>query len=135
MEKSISKNARIIGRILSIIVILFMLFDVVMKLIQPDTVVKGTLELGFEKHHIAIIGILALISTILYAIPKTSILGAILLTGFWGGVIATHIRLDNPLFTHILFPVYLAIIAWGGLWLVNKQLRNLFPLTSKTSHN
>ncbi|MEQ8808269.1 MAG: DoxX family protein, partial [Imperialibacter sp.] len=74
-----------------------------------------------------ILGILGLLSTLLYALPKTSILGAVLLTGYWGGVIATHLRLDNPLFSHLLFPVYLAILAWGGLWLVNEQLRALFP--------
>jgi hypothetical protein len=98
-----------------------------MKFVQPLSVVEGTVSLGFAEHHILTLGILGLLSTLLYVYPRTSILGAVLLTGYWGGAIATHVRLDNPLFTHILFPVYLAILAWGGIWLVNEQLRNLFP--------
>lgn len=123
-----SKGRLWTARIMSGLVILFMLFDAIMKFVQPPAVVEGTLALGYETHHIAIIGALALISIILYAIPKTSVLGALLLTGYYGGVVATHIRVDNPLFTHTLFPVYLAILAWGGLWLVNDKLRALIPL-------
>ena len=129
---SISKGRLWTARVLSGIVILFMLFDSIFKFIQPESVVEGTLSLGYAEHHIAIIGILGLISIILYAIPRTSIFGAILLTGYWGGAIATHLRLDNPLFTHMLFPVYLAILAWGGLWLVNEKLRALIPLKKLT---
>ena len=129
---SISKSRLWTARIMSWLVILFMLFDAIMKFIQPAAVVEGTTLLGYEQHHIVPIGILALIPTILYAVPRTSILGAVLLTGFWGGVVATHVRIDNPLFSHILFPVYLAILAWGGLWLVNENLRNLFPLKKTT---
>src|SRR5699024_6016697 len=125
---SISKGRLWTARVMSWLVVLFMLFDSIFKFIQPESVVKGTLSLGYAEHQIAIIGTLGLISVILYAIPRTSILGAILLTGYWGGAIATHLRLDNPLFTHMLFPVYLAILAWGGLWLVNESLRELFPL-------
>lgn len=124
----LSKGRLWTARIMGGIVILFMLMDGIFKLIQPEEVVQGTLELGFAEHHIALIGILALISVLLYAFPRTSILGAVLLTGFWGGVIATHVRLDNPLFSHILFPVFLGILAWGALWIKNEQLRNLFPL-------
>jgi hypothetical protein len=125
---SVSKKRLWTARIMSGLVILFMLFDSIMKFIQPTAVVEGTLILGYAEHHIPIIGALALVSIILYAIPRTSILGAILLTGYWGGAIATHLRLDNPLFSHILFPVYLAILAWGGIWLVNEKLRALIPL-------
>lgn len=125
---NVSRGKLWAARIMSWLVILFMLFDAIMKFIQPEMVVDSTLSLGYEQHHIVVIGILALIPTILYAIPRTSILGAILLTGYWGGAIATHLRLDNPLFTHLLFPVYLAVLAWGGIWLVNEQLRELFPL-------
>lgn len=115
------------GRIMSGLVILFMLFDSIFKFIKPEPVVKGTVELGYAEHHIVVIGILALIATVLYTIPRTSILGLILLTGYLGGAIATHFRLDNPLFTHTLFPVYIAILAWGGIWLRNKKLRRLIP--------
>jgi hypothetical protein len=116
------------SRIMSGIVILFMLFDSIFKLIKPAPVVEGTLELGYAEHHIIVMGILGLLSILLYAIPRTYVLGVVLLTGYFGGVIATHLRLDNPLFSHILFPVYLAVLAWGGLWLRNETLRTLFPL-------
>ncbi|GJM73359.1 membrane protein [Paenibacillus macerans] len=108
------------------IVILFMLFDGISKLFKPAVVVEGTLTLGFAEHHIVTIGILALLSTVLYAIPRTAVLGAALLTAFYGGVVATQIRVDAPLFSHTLFAVYMAILAWGGLWLRNDKVRRLF---------
>lgn len=126
--KAISKSRLWTARIMSGIAILFMLIDSIMKFAQPPSVIEDTVSLGFSQHHILLLGILGLFSTLLYAIPKTSILGVVLLTGYWGGAIATHVRLDNPFFSHILFPVYLAILAWGGIWLVNDQLRELFPL-------
>ena len=132
LTTSISRGRFWAARVMSWLVILFMLVDSIMKLIKPPFVVEGTVILGYAEHHIVIMGTLGLISIILYAIPRTSILGAVLLTGYWGGAIATHIRLDNPLFTHILFPVYLGILAWGGLWLVNENLRNLFPLKRRS---
>jgi len=124
---AISKSRLWASRIMSGLVILFMLMDTVFKFIPNEDVVKGTTDLGFQTHHLPIIGTLALISTLLYIYRRTEILGAILLTGYWGGAIATHIRLDNPLFSHILFPVYFGILAWGALWLRNEQLRNLIP--------
>ncbi len=114
--------------ILSGLVILFMLFDSIMKFVKPPQVIQGTIDLGFSEHHILILGILGLLSTLLYIVPKTSVLGAILLTGYFGGAMATHIRLDNPLFSHILFTVYLGIFAWGGLWLRNETLQRVFPV-------
>lgn len=122
-----SKGVLWTSRIMSGIVILFMLVDSVFKFIQPVEVVQGTLDLGYAEHHILTIGILGFISTLLYTIPRTSILGAVLLTAYFGGAIATHLRLDNPLFSHILFTVYLGILAWGGIWLRDENLRNLFP--------
>ncbi|MED1722018.1 DoxX family protein [Brevibacillus parabrevis] len=126
MAKTISRTRLWVARIMSWLVILFMLFDGVFKLIQPASVVEGTLVLGFAQHHIALLGILAIISTVLYALPRTAVLGAILLTGYFGGVIATQVRVDAPLLTHTLFAVYLAILAWGGLWLRDERVRNLF---------
>jgi len=102
-KRTISKGRLWTARIMSGTVIMFMLMDSVMKFIQPPSVIEGTVSLGFAEHHIIVIGILGLLSTLLYAYPRTSILGAVLLTGYWGGVIATHVRLDNPLFSHILF--------------------------------
>lgn len=131
MTNNISKGRLWTARIMGWIVILFMLMDSIFKFIQPEEVVQGTLELGYAEHHIAIIGALGLLSVLLYAFPRTSLLGVVLLTGYWGGAIATHLRLDNPLFTHILFPVYLAVLAWGALWLKNEQLRSLIPLLKK----
>ena len=111
------------SRIMSGLVILFMLADSIFKFIQPAEVVQGTVDLGYATHHIAIIGMLGLLSILLYAIPRTAILGAILLTGYFGGAMATHLRLDNPLFSHTLFPVYLGILAWGGLWLRDERVK------------
>jgi len=131
MISNFSKTQLIISRIMSGIVILFMLADSLFKFIKPEPVIEGTLELGYAEHHILIIGILGLLATIVYAIPSTAVLGAVLLTGYFGGAIATHIRLDNPLFSHTLFPVYLAVLAWGGLWLRSKQLQTLMPFKKR----
>ena len=125
--RPISKSRRWTARTMSGIAILFMLMDSIMKFIQPPTVVETTVALGFAEDQIYVLGILGLLSTLLYALPRTSVLGAVLLTGYWGGAMATHLRLDNPLLTHLLFPVYLAILAWGGIWLINEPLRELFP--------
>lgn len=131
MENTISKSRLWTARIMSGLVILFMLMDSIGKFIQPEEVVQGTLELGFSEHHIALIGILGLLSILLYAFPRTSVLGAVLLTGYFGGAVATHIRLDNPLFSHILVPVFLAVLAWGGIWLKDERIRNLIPIIKK----
>jgi len=123
-----SKTKRGISYVLSGLVILFMLFDSIMKFVKPPEVITGTTDLGFAEHHLPILGGLGLVSTLLYIFPRTSILGAVLLTGYFGGAMATHIRLDNPLFSHVLFTVYLGILMWGGLWLRNRKLRELFPV-------
>ncbi|TVY09174.1 DoxX family protein [Paenibacillus cremeus] len=126
MKSSISKGRLWTARVLSGLAVLFMLMDSIMKLFKPSFVVESTVALGYQEHHIVLIGILGLVSTILYVIPSTSILGAVVLTGYFGGVMATHIRLDAPLFSNILFPVYLAVMLWGSLWLRNEQVRRLF---------
>ncbi|MFC4873475.1 DoxX family protein [Negadavirga shengliensis] len=126
-----SKKQNRIGWTMSGLVILFMLMDSIFKFIQPVEVVEGTVELGYGEHHIMTIGTLGLLSIVMYALPRTSILGAILLTAYFGGAVATHVRLDNPLFTHTLFPVYLAILAWGGLWMRDERLRKFIPLLTK----
>lgn len=133
MTDTISKSRLWTARIMGGLVILFMLMDSIAKLIQPVEVIEGTISLGYAEHHILVIGILGLVSIILYAIPRTSLLGVVLLTGYYGGVIATHLRLDNPLFTHTLFPVYLAVLAWGALWLRDERVRNLIPLRGGTT--
>lgn len=131
MDNAISKSRLWTARIMGWLVILFMLMDSIMKFIQPEAVVQGTLALGYAEHHIAIIGTLALISVLLYAFPRTSLFGAVLLTGYWGGAVATHVRMDDPLFTHTLVPVYMATLAWGSLWLREERVRNLIPLLQR----
>ena len=120
-----SKGKLWTGRIMAGLVIAFMLMDSIFKLIPNEMVTASTVELGYQAHHIPVLGILGLMSIVLFTIPRTSILGAILLTGYFGGAIATHVRLDNPLFSHILFPVYLGLLAWGSLYLRNETLRKL----------
>ena len=114
------------------LVILFMLFDGIFKFVAPDDLMKESVaQLGYQLHHAPILGTLALICTALYIIPRTAILGAVLLTGYYGGAIATHVRVDNPLFSHTLFPIYLAILMWGGLWLRSVRLRELVAGNSR----
>ena len=118
------------GVILSAIPTLLLLMDAVGKLVKPEPVVAGTVELGYPETVIVPLGIVLLVCTILYAIPKTSVLGAILLTGYLGGAVATHVRVGSPLFTHMLFPIYLGIFIWLGLYLRDFRLRALVPLRS-----
>jgi len=122
-----SNKELIAGRIISGLVTAFMLFDGIFKLPKPAPVVDSFKTLGYDPNIAITIGILSLICAILYAIPRTAILGAILLTGYLGGAVATHVRVNDPLFTHILFPVYLGVLAWLGLYLRDERLRALIP--------
>jgi DoxX-like family len=124
----VSKGSLWTGRILSILAILFFLMDAVMKLLKPAFVVDATVKLGYQENVIQGLGIALLTCTILYAIPGTSVLGAILLTGYLGGAVASNLRVGNPLFSNVLFPVYFALMLWGGLYLRDKRLRTLIPL-------
>jgi len=90
--------------------------------------VEGTLQLGYPESVILGLGIILLACTVVYLMPRTAILGAILLTGYLGGAVATHVRVGSPLFSHVLFPVYLGVLIWGGLYLRDERLRALFPL-------
>lgn len=118
------------GIVISAIPTLFLLMDAAGKLLKPEPVVSGTIELGYPEAVIIPLGITLLICTILYAVPKTSILGAVLLTGYLGGAVATHVRIGNPVFSHTLFPVYLGVMVWLGLYLRDARLRVLAPLRS-----
>jgi hypothetical protein len=121
---------RRIGWVLSGVIIAFMLMDGGMKLPPLDITVTTTAELGYPPSPALIqgIGILGLICTTLYAISRTAVLGAILLTAYMGGAVATHVRVGSPLFSHVLFGVYLAVMLWGGLWLRDARVRALLPL-------
>jgi hypothetical protein len=118
------------GRIMSAVPILFLLFDSVIKLMKIDAVVKGFGELGYSPDIAVGIGTLLLVCVILYAIPQSSVLGAILLTAYLGGAVATQVRVGNPLFSHVLFPTYVGALIWGGLYLREGRLRALLPLRS-----
>ena len=111
-----SSKARLwAGRILSGIAVLFLTVDGMMKVLRLAPALQGTVELGYPESAVVPIGVLVLIGVVLYAIPRTSVLGAIWLTGFLGGAVATHVRVGNPLFTHTIFPTYVAAVVWGGL--------------------
>lgn len=110
------------GRVLSGLAIAFLFVDAVGKLIRVQPVIDGTVALGYDERIVVTLGVLLMIGAILYAVPKTSLLGAIYLTGFLGGAVATHLRVGSPLFTHVLFGVYVAIVMWAGLVLRNPKL-------------
>lgn len=124
-ENTTTKKTARAGWIISIVAILFLLFDISGKFMKPEQVLKGTMQLGYSESMITPIGIILLICTILYAIPRTALLGAVLLTGYFGGAVASNIRVDSPLFTNTLFPVYFAILAWAGLYFRSASLRKL----------
>ena len=122
------KGQLIAGRVLSGLVILFLLFDAGLKLVSPETAIKYSppgLGWPLEVGTMYMLGILLLIPTLLYIWPRTAVLGAILITGYLGGAIATHLRIDSPLFSHTLFGVYLGVMLWAGLWLRSPALRLL----------
>jgi hypothetical protein len=116
------------GRILTILTTLFMLFDGVMKLFQPLPVTKAMIQLGFPLHLSVPIGIILLICTALYALPFTSVLGSILLTGYLGGAVVSQLRIGAPLFGTTLFPIYFAVLLWAGIYLREPHLRALIPV-------
>jgi hypothetical protein len=117
-----------IGRVLSGFAVLFLSFDAAVKLLRLPMAIDGTTQLGYPAGVVLPLGVVQVVCLALYVIPRTSVLGAVLWTGYLGGAIATHVRLGNPLFTHILFPVYVALLLWGGLWLHDRRLRVLLPL-------
>lgn len=123
----ISKQRIWAGRIIGGLPALFLIVDAVMKFIKPQPVVEATVKLGYPESVILGLGVVLLISTVLYLIPLTSVLGAILLTGYLGGAVATHVRASEGMFS-VLFPVIFGALLWGGLWLRDDRLRSLIPL-------
>lgn len=116
------KKNGILKWLLSTIVFLLLLMDSIGKFIQPEEVIKASEELGFNPSQITIIGIILLTCSIIYMIPRYAIVGAILLTGYLGGAVVVHILVNNPLFTHTLFPIYIGILVWLGLYFRNKSI-------------
>jgi ABC-type transport system involved in cytochrome c biogenesis permease component len=133
MGKDVTSISRVrlwTGRVITGLMALFFLFDVSMKFVQPKPVAESFVQAGWPIGLSAPLGAVLLASTILYLIPRTSILGAILLTGYLGGAVAANLRLEEPLFSHTLFPVYFGVLVWGTLWLRDPKLQELVPLRS-----
>ncbi|POO58044.1 hypothetical protein CTT39_00985 [Agrobacterium rosae] len=124
---------RLTGSVMSGLVVAFLIFDGAIKLAPIAPVTETMVELGYSGDPSLArgLGIMTLVIALLYAIPRTSVLGAILMTGLLGGAITTHLRVGSPLFTHMFFGVYLGLLAWGGLYLRCEALRRLIPLRGK----
>jgi len=116
------------GRVLTAVPVLFLAFDVTIKLMRIQPVVDSFTQLGIPVELARVVGTVELICLVLYCIPRTAVLGATLLTGYLGGAVLTHLRIGSPLLSHTLFPVYLGIMLWGALWLRDLRVRVLIPL-------
>lgn len=124
-----SKAALWTGRVLSALIVLFLLMDGVMKVMRAQVAIDATQQLGYPAAFVFPLGVMILAIMLLYAVPQTAVLGAILLTGLAGGTAATHLIAGNPLTSHVLFGIYLSVIAWAGLWLRDARLRALIPIS------
>lgn len=131
---SVTRAQRVAGMILSGLVIAFLVFDGVIKLIPLPVVTETMSGLGYSADPALarLLGVITLGCAILYGTPRTSVLGAILLTGLLGGAIATHLRVGSPIFSHLLFGVYIGVIAWGGLYLRYEAVRKMIPLLQRS---
>ena len=123
----VTKTRRIAGAVLNTLDSLFLTFDTDIKVLKLAPAMEGTTALGYPADRVFPIGIIELVCLALYLIPQTAVLGAILLTGYLGGAIATHVRVGSPLLSHTLFPIYVAVMIWGGLFLRESRLRDLVP--------
>ena len=126
------KKTQLVGRVVTAIPVLFLAFDAVIKLMQIRPVVESFTALGYPAGLALGIGAIELVCLLVYVTPLTSALGAILLTGYLGGGVASHVRMGDPLVSHSLFPVYVGVMVWGGLFLRDERLRALIPVR-KTS--
>ena len=114
-----------IGRVISGFAVLFLAFDTVIKFTQLPAVAESMTQLGYPMSSVVAIGVIELACLALYLVPRTSVLGAVILTGYLGGAIASHVRVGNPLFSHVLFPIYVAVMLWGGLYLRDARVRSI----------
>ena len=120
-----SMRTRWAGRALTAVAVLFLTFDLALKLVAASAAVEGTARLGLAAHHLPILAAIEVACLIVYLVPRTAVLGAVLWTGYFGGAIATHLRVDNSLLSHTLFPIYVAALVWGGLYLRDDRVRAL----------
>lgn len=118
-----SRGALWTGRVLSGLAVLFLAFDGAFKLFVPPEAIEGTAVLGWAPHTIVPLGILQIALLVIHLVPRTAVIGAVLWTGYLGGAIATHVRVGNPLFSHTLFPIYVAAFLWIGLALRDRRAR------------
>jgi hypothetical protein len=128
---ALSRSALWTGRAMSGLVVAFLvLASAVPKIFLPEIATESMRQLGFPEHHLLLLACIEVVGTLLYAFPRTASLGAVVLTGLLGGAVASHLRLDAPMFSHTLFPVYVGVFMWGGLWLRHAKVRQLLPLGS-----
>ena len=125
---SVSTGRQWAARIMYALAVLFLLFDGTIKIIRHPMAVQGTARLGYPEGSVAVIGLILLSCLVVYVIPRSAVLGAVLLTGYLGGAVATNLRVGAPLVSNTLFPIYLAILVWGPLWLRDARVRALLPL-------
>ena len=128
----ISRSRLWTARIVAGIIAAFMLFDAAMKFVNPAPVREAFARTGWPVHLSPVLGAILLASTILWLVPRTSIVGAILLTGYLGGAVAANLRLEEPVFSHTLFPVYFGVLLWGSMWLRDPQIQGLIPLRKRS---
>jgi hypothetical protein len=123
----VSSKARWAGRSITALAVLFLVFDITIKVLSLAPAVKATTALGYPASAVWVIGLIELGCLVAYLVPRSAALGAVLLTGYLGGAIATHLRVGDPVFSHTLFPVYVAAMIWGGLYLRDRRVGVLIP--------
>lgn len=128
MNATISRKVLWGGRVASGFVVLFLAFDATIKVLQLPAALEGSGALGYSASVVLALGLIQVALLVAYLVPRTAVLGAVLWTGYLGGAIASHVRMGNPLFSHVLFPIYVALLLWGGLWLCDARLRSLLPV-------
>jgi hypothetical protein len=127
-KRAVSRKQLWIGRVITTLVVLFLIIDLTIHIMNIAPVVESMTTLGYPTYLSPLLGVLELVCLGLYLYPRTSVLGAILWTGYLGGAVASNLRIEGPLFSHILFPVYIGLMLWGGLYLKDEKLRALIPV-------
>lgn len=118
-------RSRVAGIVFTVLAALFLAFDTTLKVLRLDPAVEATTALGYPADSVFWIGAIELVCLVFYLMPRTAVLGALLMTGYLGGAVATHVRISSPLLTHTLFPIYVGLLLWGGLYLRDPRLRAL----------
>ena len=125
IEGTARGRSRVAGIVLTVVTVLFLAFDTTLKVLRLDPAVEATTALGYPADTVFWIGAIELVCLVFYLMPRTAVLGALLMTGYLGGAVATHVRISSPLLTHTLFPIYVGLLLWGGLYLRDPRLRAL----------